>query len=232
MMKDIDIDILALSIRSAVERECQGFTVGYKESVVIAAHILSGQQGGAVPAEDLPSVEALAQSLYETDVMSGSVMPWTKLLQIEQAQDTDGVARMAAQVTASVLRSYRVRAAKIRARLAEQPAPAGTGDADRVEGDHQGLPEDAYEMMRRLYAEKGGLPAPKLVAAVASYRKWERESGANRVEGLRPGIERALEIVEVERETVSVSSSAYQRLWSVRNALRDALDGASSQGEG
>lgn len=65
-------------------------------------------------------------------------------------------------------------------RLAEQPSPAGTGDADRVEG-------------------------------------------------LRPGIEKALKIVEAERETVSVSSSAYQRLWSVRNALRAALDGASGQ---
>ena len=54
-------------------------------------------------------------------------------------------------------------------------------------------------------------------------------TGTNGVEGLRPGLEKALEIVKAELETVSSSSGSYQRLGSVSLALRAALDGASGQ---
>jgi hypothetical protein len=125
---------------------------------------LSGQQGGVVPAGDLPPVNALNELERAT---------WA-----DDVHVLNGIATLLGLPDRT-----EVTVDAVRARLAEQPTPAGTGDADRVEG-------------------------------------------------LRPGIEKALEIVEAERETVSVSSSAYQRLWSVRNTLRAALDGASGQGEG
>ena len=49
---------------------------------------------------------------------------------------------------------------------------------------------------------------------------------------LRPGLKRAIKIVEDERETVSSLSLSYLRCGYILDNLRAALDGASSSGEG
>ena len=169
---------------------------------------LSGRQGGAVPAGELPSVEAFAEALFYSVDWTNKEVVWAEIAGDRTA------------ITQAVVRRFRQQATTLRARLAEQAALAeapctGCDGTGRVDTDTGG---NFYQGDCRHCRGTGQdqQPAPA-------------GTGADRVEGLRPGLEKALEIVRAEMETASSHSGSYQRLGSVGLALRAALDGASGQ---
>jgi hypothetical protein len=96
-------------------RECSEVAEELRRYAPTLAATLSGQQGGAVPAKNLEITADEVQrafSVYAEEVGLGP--------------DTNGLLRAKCS---SGLRAV----LEDRARLAEQPAPAGTGDADRVD---------------------------------------------------------------------------------------------------
>jgi hypothetical protein len=89
-------------------------TEALRDDVIQAlAATLSGQQGGAGlrPAGDLPSVEAFAEALYDLNLMPYH-LKWGEVVKNSNSSEGKAIAE------------YRDSAKRLRARLAEQPAPA------------------------------------------------------------------------------------------------------------
>ena len=151
---------------------------------------LSGQQGGAVPAGELPSVEVFADALWMLDHSgpANHYISWSEWLGYVAEHPEAHYKRSVEEV--------RGRATTLRARLAEQPAPAGTGAftlGDRVEktkgSSWRGPIVGTYStsLTPRGYAvESEREPGSVQIYPEAALRAAPAGTGdADRVEGLR-----------------------------------------------
>lgn len=211
--------------RHAAEWNRLGETLSAARATLDAT--LSGQQGGAVPDEfDIrngyrvgPGGEVIPLDEHGRDipkVQQGGAVP--------AGDDDEGV----------TLNDALADDRKHRARLAEQPATAGTGTftlGDRVEkikGSSWRGPIVGFYWASLTpigYAvESEREPGSVQIYPEAALRAAPAGTGdADRVEGLRPGLKKALEIVEAKRQTVPTASSAHDTCVSLMGLFRARL---------
>ena len=192
------------------------------------AATLSGQQGGAVPAGDLWTKYVGLRTAY------GSAEDYLG----REIQRCRTVSAIEAIDTLSMTKAREALDAFVRARLAEQPAPAGTGAfalGDRVEkikgSSWRGPIVGTYStsLTPRGYAvESEREPGSVQIYPEAALRAAPAGTGdADRVEGLRKAARDVLAIWDDTSDGPGVINGDKRMA-----ALRAALDGASGQGEG
>jgi hypothetical protein len=170
---------------------------------------LSGQQGGAVPAGDLPGLKRALQILRHPN--AGMEPP-----DGGSPSQTDRVRNVAEEIEELI------------AGLAEQPAPAGTPIDPEMP-----LPCDVRVAPATIIRK--GVPVRTLLLSLKQrVGRPERDTrfpesapagpgDAGRAEGLRPGLERALEIVKATRHD-SESPDESVRTTVITNAICAELD--------
>lgn len=166
----------------------------------------SGQQGGAVPAGDLrPGLED-AIRVMET-----------------RAEDCRADNLHAAR------RAYALGADTLRARIAEQPASADDNDDDQ----DMTVAQRAKRVMDWIDGATAELSlsdvmalrpaAARLADGTFAEQPAPGGTGAGGVEGLRPGLEEALRIVEAKRQTVPTASLVHDACVSLMSLFRARL---------